>query len=225
MASILVDEQCLIPDGIASLADFRRWALSPAFPERGRIDWIGSRIEVDMSPEDIFMHGTLKTEIVRVLGTLAKDRAMHLFTGETRVSSVAGDVSAEPDVVAVFDAAFDAGHVRLVPSAAGKPDRFIELEGGPDLIVEIVSDSSVAKDTRRLPAAYHAAGVREFWLVDARGADVLFTIHRHEADGFVATAPVDGFARSDVFNCGFAIRRSRNPHGRLIYDLLVRSGR
>ena len=177
-----------------------------------------------MSPEDIFMHGTLKTEIVGVLWTLAKDQAMHLFTGETRISSVAGDVSAEPDVVAVSDDAIDAGRVRLVPSASGKPDRFIELEGGPDLIVEIVSDSSVAKDTRRLPVAYHAAGVREFWLVDARGADVLFTIHRRESAGFIATAPVDGFARSDVFGCGFAVRRSRNAHGRLVYDLLVRSG-
>jgi Uma2 family endonuclease len=225
MASILVDEQCLIPDGIGSLADFRRWAVSPEFPRRGRIDWIGSRIEVDMSPEDIFMHGTLKTEIVGVLWTLAKDQAMHLFTGETRISSVAGDVSSEPDVVAVSDAALDADRVRLVPSASGKPDRFIELEGGPDLIVEFVSDSSVAKDTRRLPAAYHAAGVREFWLVDARGTDVLFTIHSRAADGFVATPPADGFAHSEVFGRAFAIRRSRNPHGRPVYDLLVRPGR
>ena len=52
VASMLVDEQCLIPDGIASLADFRRWALATALPPRGRIDWIGSRIEVDISPED-----------------------------------------------------------------------------------------------------------------------------------------------------------------------------
>lgn len=224
MASILVDEQCLIPDGIATLADFRRWAVSPDFPPRGRIDWIGSRIEVDMSPEDIFMHGTLKTEIVRVLGTLAKNRAMHLFTSETRISSVAGDLSAEPDVVVVSDAALDAGRVELIPSAAGKPDRFIELDGGPDLIVEIVSDSSVSKDTRRLPVAYQAAGVREFWLVDARGPDVLFTIHRREDSGYVAAAAVDGFARSDVFDCGFALRRSRNPHGRYVYDLVVRPG-
>lgn len=224
MASILVDEQCLIPDGLATLADFRRWAASPEFPPRGRIDWIGSRIEVDMSPEDIFMHGTLKTEIVGVLWKLAKPRAMHLFTGETRVSSAAGDVSAEPDVVAVSEDAIDAGRVRLIPSATGKPDRFTELEGAPDLIVEIVSDASVAKDTRRLPAAYHAAGVREFWLVDARGAEVSFTIHRRADAGYVAAVAADGFARSDVFDCGFALRRSRNPHGRFVYDLLVRPG-
>ena len=33
------------------------------FPERGRIDYIAGQIEVDMSPEDLFTHGSLKTEI------------------------------------------------------------------------------------------------------------------------------------------------------------------
>ncbi len=36
--------------------------------------------------------------------------------------------------------------------------RYVELEGAPDLVVEIVSDSSVAKDTQRLPPRYAAAG-------------------------------------------------------------------
>ena len=50
-------------------------------------------------------------------------------------------------------------------------------------MVEIVSDASVKKDTERLPAAYHAAGIREFWLIDARGVEVRFTIHRWEPIG------------------------------------------
>jgi len=59
MATVLIDEQCVIPAGIATLADFRRWVVSPEFPATGRIDWVASRIEVDMSPEDLFTHGTL----------------------------------------------------------------------------------------------------------------------------------------------------------------------
>jgi Uma2 family endonuclease len=35
------------------------------------------------------------------------------------------------------------------------------VEGGPDLVVEIVSDSSEEKDLDRLPRAYFSAGVRE----------------------------------------------------------------
>lgn len=174
-----------------------------------------------MSPEDIFTHGSLKTELVRVLGTLAKARDMHLFTGETRVTSVVADLSVEPDVVAVSEATLASGRVRLVPAAGGRPDRFVELEGGPDLVVEIVSDASVRKDTQRLPAAYHAAGVRELWLVDARGSEVRFTIQRWEPQGWVIDAGPGGTAHPTVFGCGFVLERSRNKQGRFVYDLVV----
>src|SRR6266511_1101783 len=51
MATLLLEHGIEIPV-IRDLADFRRWALSDAFPQRGRIDYIAGRIEVDMSPED-----------------------------------------------------------------------------------------------------------------------------------------------------------------------------
>jgi Uma2 family endonuclease len=220
MATVLIDEATEIPDGVASLTAFRQWATGGDFPKQGRIDWVGSRIEVDMSPEDLFTHGSVKAEIVRVLGNLCKARSMHLFTGETRVSSADGDVSAEPDVVVVSDAALSDGRVRLVPSAGGRPDRYVELEGGVDLIVEIVSDSSVTKDTQRLLAAYRAAGVKEYWVIDARGEDVHFAIHCW-ADGErgVEMSPEQGL--SAVFSTQFALTRHRNPAGRFVYDLVV----
>lgn len=221
MATVLVAEQCQIPGDVGSLEAFRRWARSPAFPEAGRIDWVESCIEVDMSPEDIFTHGTLKSAIVARLWSLAATRGMHLFTGETRVSSAVADLSVEPDVVVLSEAALATGRVRLVPAAGGRPDRFVELEGGPDLVVEIVSDASVKKDTERLPPAYHAAGVREFWLVDARGPDVSLTIHRWEPAGWAADMGEGGMCRSAVFACGFTLTRSRNPQGRFVYDLVA----
>jgi len=47
------------------------------------------------------------------------------------------------------------------------------------MVVELVGDASVGKDRRRLPPAYFAAGVTEFWLIDARGPELEFVIH-HE---------------------------------------------
>ena len=64
--SVIFEEQIEIPF-VRSLRDFRDWALSDRFPEQARIDYIAGCIEVDMSPEDVFTHGTLKTEIVRAL--------------------------------------------------------------------------------------------------------------------------------------------------------------
>jgi hypothetical protein len=157
-----------------------------------------------------------------VLGVMAKNKGYNLFAGETRISSVAGNVSAEPDVVAVSDAAIDTDRVRLTPKAGGETDSFFELEGGPELVVEIVSDASVGKDRRRLPPAYFAARVTEFWLIDARGPKLEFVIHHRGENGFVpAAVAADGGQPSTVFSCGFQLIRGRNARGRYVYDLVV----
>lgn len=220
MSTVLLDYKIEIPT-IRDLADFRRWALSDDFPERGRIDYIAGRIEVDMSPEDFFTHGTLKTRVATEISDRVEELDLgHTLIAETRISSVPGDVSAEPDVVVITHAAFDDDRVRLIPKASGEPDRFVEVEGGPDLIVEIISDSSVTKDKRRLPAAYFSAGVREFWLIDARGKNLFFQIYRRGGSEF-STVPsdADGFQRSEVLDASYQLERSRHARGHWIYRL------
>jgi len=177
--TLVLEEQLEVPMDLRGLADFRRWATSDAFPERGRIDYIAGRIEVDMSPEDLHTHGILKTELIRVLAQQNKAAGLgELYSDRARISSPEADLSVEPDVVFISEASLDSGRIRLVPKAGGAPDRYIELEGPPDLVVEIVSDSSVGKDTRRLPNAYYQAGVPEFWLIDARVGELFFRIHQ-----------------------------------------------
>ena len=159
-SSVIFEERVEIPY-FRSLAEFRAWALSDDFPERGRIDYIGGRIEVDMSPENLFFHGSIKTEVVGELRDVVRSAGGgYLFSDRTRISSPDADLSAEPDVVYLSAETIDSGRVRLVPSAGGEADSYVELEGAPDLVVEIVSDSSVAKDTKRLPIPYWRAGLR-----------------------------------------------------------------
>ena len=222
--ALILEDQIEIPLSIGTLESFRCWALSDAFPEHGRIDFIGGRIEVDMSPEDLFAHGTLKTEIVYVIAGIIKQHHLgHLFTDTTRISSVDAELSAEPDVVFLSEAAIDSGRVRLVPKASGDAHRYVEIEGGPDLVVEIASDSSVKKDTERLPVAYFNAGVSEFWLVDARGDELVFRIHHRGTAAFEMTTPdEDGFQRSNVLGVAFRLDRRRDAKGRPAYDLVVR---
>src|SRR5580704_12726941 len=111
-SSVIFEEQLEIPY-FRSLAEFRAWALSDEFPERGRIDYIAGRIEVDMSPENVFFHGSVKTEVVRVLGNIVQSAGNgYLFSDCTRVSSPDADLSAEPDIVYLSDDGLDSGRVR-----------------------------------------------------------------------------------------------------------------
>ena len=219
--AITFEEQITVPMDLRSLADFRGWAMSDQFPERGRIDYIAGRIEVDMSPEEIIGHGGLKSEIHGVLFQLVKRSDLgYLRIDNTRVSSLEAGLSAEPDIVLVSYQSLAAGRAKMIPKAGGEEGRYVEIEGAPDLIVEIVSDSSVTKDTVRLPAAYFRAGVPEFWLADARREPFVFQIHRRGESGFEAVeADADGFQPSAVFGCRFRLQWRRDRSGHWAFDL------
>lgn len=219
--SVVFEEQVEIPLDLRNLAAFRVWALSDGFPQQGRIDYVAGRIEVDMSPEDFFCHGTLKTEIVGALYRRVKRAQLgHLVTDCTRISSPQGDVSAEPDVVFISHDALATGRARLVPKAGNEPGRYVELEGAPDLIVEVVSDSSEIKDTRRLPEAYFKAGVPEFWLADARGKQLVFRIHQRGSQGYEpVAADAEGYQHSAVFGCRFRLDGRRDEKGNWTFHL------
>jgi len=222
--SVIFEEQVEVPLSLQGLDDFRRWTQSNDFPERGRIDFLAGRIEVDMSPEDFFCHGTLKAEVFGVLYQRVKREGLgYLVTDRTRVSCPEADWSAEPDIVFVSNETLQSGRARLVAKATGEPGRYVELEGAPDLIVEIVSDRSVRKDTERLPKAFFQAGVREFWLADARTEPVVFKIHRQGRAGYETLEPdPDGFQRSAVFGCSFRLDARRDAQGNWAFDLCVK---
>jgi Uma2 family endonuclease len=179
-----------IPRQARDLTGFRAWAVSPRFPERGRIDFLAGDLEVDMSPEDLQTHSLVKSEISAVLQFLVTRQGLgEVYIDRARVSSPAADLSVEPDIVVVLWEALDSGRLRDVPAASGKPGRYIEMEGAPDVVVEILSDSSVRKDLVRLPPLYAAAGVPELWRVDARKKGLRFEILALEKGVYVKRSP------------------------------------
>src|SRR5207237_639721 len=91
--SLLIEDRLEIPLGLRTLADFRAWALSDNFPDKGRIDYLQGRIEVDMSPEDLFSHGTPKSEIHYVVyGRVRRLKSGFVFLDCTRISCPAADL-------------------------------------------------------------------------------------------------------------------------------------
>ena len=226
MATIVTFSEDLEIPFVRSLDEFRQWALSDDFPERGRIDFIAGRIEVDMTPEDYYSHGGLKVEVIRVLGDLVKARDLgDLRSDRTRVSNPAADLSAEPDLVFISHETFEQGLAHLTSKASGKADRFVEVVGSPDLVVEIVSDHSVKKDNVRLAAAYWKAGVGEYWLLDARGEELSFRIQKRGAKAYEPVPTDDeGFQYSAVFEESFRLACHRDRRGGWAFDLERKDG-
>jgi len=174
-----------------------------------------------MTPEDYYSHGGLKVEVVRVLGDIVKAGDLgDLRSDRTRISTTEADLSAEPDLIFVSFDSLASGRARLVAKVTEEADRYVEVEGAADLVVEIVSDRSVTKDTVRLPVAYWRAGVLEYWLMDARGEELLFRIHRRGPSGYLpASVDAEGFQYSGVLQRWLRLTRRRDRHGGWAFDL------
>jgi len=104
----------------------------------------------------------------------------------------------------------------------GAKEGYVELEGSPDMTLEVVSARLADKDTILLRDLYWKAGVREYWLVDARGKTPMFDILKHGPRGFTAVRKRGGWLRSAVFGKEFRLVQTTDPLGHPQYTLEVR---
>lgn len=208
-------ENVVVPREVVDLESFHGWVRAREFPEGGRIDFLAGEIWIDVSEEQLFSHVRIKGEFCRVLTGLEREhrQGFYLVDG-ARVSHPEADLSAVPDGVFILNES-----VQLVAGAGGG---HVRLEGGPDIALEVVSDSSVQKDTVRLRELYWKAGVREYWLVDARREPPTFELLQHGARNFRATRKRDGWLRSEVLGKSFRLVQQTDPLGHPVFTLEVR---
>ncbi|MHB2017541.1 MAG: Uma2 family endonuclease [Candidatus Xenobia bacterium] len=200
------DVHVTIPESAGDLQGFREWMASDAFPERGRIDFLQGTIEVDMTPEHLQSHGQPKVKLCNYISNVVGDHGQ-VFSDRSRVTHPAVGLSCEPDIVYVSLEALQSGRVRYEAFTEGS-ERLMEIVGAATLVVEIVSDSSVGKDLKRLPDLYAQAGVEELWLLDARGRTMKFEVrHLANRQWEVATPDSDGFVTSRVLSRRLKVER------------------
>jgi len=206
---------------VQDLESFRRWSDDDSFPESGRISFLRGEVWIDMSKEQLYTHNGVKTEVTSVLHRLVTDGDLgQYFSDGVLLSNIAADVSGQPDGTFVSAASFETGRVKDV---VGKRDGgYVELEGAPDLVIEIVSPGTVRKDTVRLRQAYWEAGVLEYWIIDARKQPLRFDILRHTSRAYVATRKPGGWVKSAVLGRSFRLNQLTNPFGRPRFTLSVR---
>jgi Uma2 family endonuclease len=166
---------------VKNLESFRRWYLSDDFPDSGVISYIQKEVWLDLKMEEL-AHNQVKGEIAFVLtGLLKKNQLGKYFQDRFRLINWQAGLSTEPDGMFVLYETLQNDQAKLVEGEKG----WMELEGTPDMVLEVVSASSVKKDTVKLRKSYWQAEIPEYWLVDPRPDRVSFEILRSNSRGYV----------------------------------------
>jgi Uma2 family endonuclease len=216
--AIIINGSIRIPP-LTDLDSFRAWAREER-PENGRYSYIAGTIWIDLTREQGYTHNQVKAEVTSVLHPLARSSGLGIFFPDGMLlGNEAAGLSTVPDGVFVRYDTIRTGRVRQVPNK--KQVVVVELEGTPDMVLAVVSDSSVEKDTVTLPPVYARAGIPEFWRSDARG-ELKFEIFRLSDAGYEPTQLPDGWWRSPLFDREFLLVRHDDPLSQPAFALEVR---
>lgn len=216
MSAIVINTDIRIPEWVKDFDSFRRWSVSNDFPERGHIVYLGNTIWVDLDMERT-EHNQAKTKVSYALvALLLALRLGRYFSDGMRVVHPEVQLSQEPDGVFVSKESLQRQRVQLAEG-----EEALELVGSPDMVLEVISPSSVEKDTATLPQLYWKAGIQEYWLIDPRHGGCDFTIYKRGAKGYVATRSKDGWLPSKVFGKSFRLVRQPGDDGLTDFTLEV----
>ena len=122
--------------------------------EGGLSEWVEGEARLYMSATN--RHQAIVEFLIQLMGPyVRKARLGVVKLAPYAMEAVRGGSGREPDLTFV---------------ATGHEDRRREshLVGPPDLVVEVVSEDSVARDLVEKLREYEAAGVREYWVIDSR---------------------------------------------------------
>lgn len=221
MSTVVVDDVELdIPSWVTDLASFRRWVDDPQFPEKLPVWWLRGKVWADMSREQLFTHNRVRTRITSALDRLVEDDDLGVLWGDgVFLANTDGDIAGNPDALFASHDSITSGRVTLVE---GTTEGFVEVHGTPDMVLEVVSQSSVKKDAQILFEAYWEAQISEYWLVDARMSPLSFDVWKHSPKGYVATRKRDGWVKSNVFGKSFRLIEATDRSGLPTYRLAAR---
>jgi Putative restriction endonuclease len=215
----VIEDRVRIPASVMDLASFRSWALSDDYPETGQFAYLAGQLWMDLSMEELLTHNQVRIALTMSVGMVLKQETRgQCVVGGMRLSNADADLFVEPVGLFYLWTTAQMGKLRFV---TGKQGDIMELEGTPDMVLEIVSGTSVIKDTVQLRELYWRAGVTEYWLVDARGSEPLFEILFHTPAAYVPAESGSNGPFSTVLGRAFQLVRGTDPLGRLSFEVRV----
>jgi Uma2 family endonuclease len=215
---LFIQGQVVIPEWVADLDSFCRWRLSEHAPTQGEFAFLDTGIWVDISMEEFLTHNQVKAAFDYGIMCVVQPTAMGRYVPDRMLlRNAEANLSAEPDGLFFKWETVRAGRLRLVE----KPGSGVmELVGTPDLVMEIVSNSSIDKDTVLLRDLYWKAGIAEYWLVDAREGKQSFQILQFTPQGYVPAVAEAGWLPSQVLAKKFQMQQKSDPLGHPQFFLL-----
>jgi Uma2 family endonuclease len=216
MGSIVFPEQVRIPV-ITDLSAFRRWARSDSFPEHGWFSHLEGDLWVDLSMEEL-VHNLIKSCICTYVTLLVNNEELGPYLGDRMLlTNLDAELSTEPDGMFLSNESLRTGKARL-----RKGQKSVEVLGTPGMALEVISPSSVDKDTVSLMRLYWLAGITEYWLIDSREELPHLEILRRGKSKYTPTPIVDGWVKSALFGKAFRLECRDAAHGVPVLTLKVR---
>lgn len=216
-----VDGDLTVPTGVDSLDRYREWTAREPLLERIKSCFINGHVWLESEMEELFVHVEVKSEILAVLrGIVRTGQLGHMFGDGVRVVGPQLRFASEPDAVFVSFESIQNQAVRY--NAVGPQSAANEIVGPPDMILEVVSRSSVKKDREWLFDLYAQLGVREYWLADCRQDRCQFEVYRNVSGRYEAVGAEDGWQVSAVFGHAFQLVRTVDLLGHPRFTLSTR---
>ena len=208
---VFVQGQVVIPDWVDDLETFRRWRLSEDAPVRGEIAFLDSYLWVDLSLGEFLTHNQVKAAYDFAVMSVVNSESLGRYVPDRMLlTNTAANLNTEPDGLFFTWETLRSGRLRFVEREG---QGIMELEGTADLVLEIVSKSSVRKDTVLLRDLYCKAGIQEYWLVDVRDGAMSFEILQRTPEGYVAAPAMNGWVASKVLGKKFQLQKKTDPMG------------
>jgi Uma2 family endonuclease len=194
------DAVVTIPSWLVDHSSFLRWVNSAEAPEKGKYEFYHNQLWMDASRETLF-HNQIKSIINRHLGIWAEQQALgDYFDDGMLMSQTDLSISCEPDGMFIAEETYSSGEVTLQHG-----DKSMTIVGSPDMVLEVISKSSVLRDTKTKRQLYHQAGVREYWVVDSRLAQPTLVIYQRGSKTYVPVKAKAGWLKSNVFGASFKL--------------------
>jgi Uma2 family endonuclease len=132
-----------------SYEEFLAWS-----EEDVHAEWVNGEVIVQMLPKE--PHQRVVAFLISLMGLFIQLFQLgRLLPAPFEMRAIPDGPAREPDLIFIAREHLD----RLSPE---------RLSGPADLVVEVISDDSVARDRADKFYEYQAAGVREYWILDSR---------------------------------------------------------